>query len=123
MHVWNRDALKERIKVVTAEGKSDLYSAQLRLEKLESQITTEKQRFQVELKQAQEVTKEITIERDQLLSKIELLNNVKWNFLIAKRTTVSIVNITRSSHVMPYVNTTRMISIDRALLLRTKQRN
>ena len=76
MHVWNRDALKERIKVVTAEAKTYLDSAQARLEQQQREATTERQNFKVELDKAQRVTTQITSERNDLRSKITRLNNV-----------------------------------------------
>ena len=76
MHVWNRDAFKARIKVITTEAESNLNSVKLRLEQVQSQITTEQQNFKVKLDEAQRVTKQITIERDELLSRIDLLTNV-----------------------------------------------
>ena len=68
--------MQARIKVITSEAESKLYSVQSRLEQVQSEASTAQQRFQVELKAAQHVTKQITIERDELLSKIDLLNNV-----------------------------------------------
>ena len=68
--------MKARIDVLTAEAKSNLYSVQSRLEQVQTQAATEQQSFKVELTAAEHATKQITIERDDLLSKIELLNNV-----------------------------------------------
>ena len=65
-----------RIKVITAEAKSNLYSVQSRLEQVQREVTTKQQRFEVEQKAAQHVTKQITIERDELLAKIDQLTNV-----------------------------------------------
>ena len=62
--------------VITSEAKSNLNSVQLRLEQVQTQATTEKQSFKVEIDEAKRVTKQITIERDELLSRIDLLNNV-----------------------------------------------
>ena len=76
MHLWNRDALKRRIEVITNEAKSNLNSVQSRLDQVESQLSTEQQRFKVQLTAAQRATKEITIKRDQLVTKIEQLKNV-----------------------------------------------
>ena len=68
--------MKARIKVITTEAESNLNSVKLRLEQVQSQITTEQQNFKVKLDEAQRVTKQITIERDELLSRIDLLTNV-----------------------------------------------
>ena len=74
--LWNRDALIARIKVITAEAESKLYSVQSRLDQVQSQATTEQQRLTAEIKMAQQATKQITVERDGLISKIDLLTNV-----------------------------------------------
>ena len=65
-----------RIKVITAEAESKLYSVQSRLDQVQSQATTEQQRLTAEIKMAQQATKQITVERDGLISKIDLLTNV-----------------------------------------------
>ena len=69
MHVYNRDALNVQIKAITAETGSKLDSAHLRLEQQKSQAAKDQQRLMVELE-------ETTIERDELLVKVEQLNNV-----------------------------------------------
>ena len=76
MYVWNRDALKERIKVITAEAKTYLNSAQSRLEQVQNEAARERKRLEVDLQTAQRDTKQITIERDQLLAKIDQLTRV-----------------------------------------------
>ena len=48
----------------------------------QSQYSSEQQRFQLELEQAQSATQEITIERDELLAKIEILSRVNRNCAI-----------------------------------------
>ena len=68
--------MEARIRVITTEAKSNLNSVQSRLEQVQTQATTEQQRLTVELKTAQQATKEITIERNELASKIDLLTNV-----------------------------------------------
>merc|ERR1711937_176944 len=68
-----RDTLKERIKVIIAEAKTYLNSAQSRLEQVQNEAARERKRLEVDLQTAQRVTKQITIERDQLLAKIDQL--------------------------------------------------
>ena len=62
--------------MITTEAKSNLNSAQLRLQQVQSKADTDRQNFEVQLREAQNVTKQVTIERDELISKIERLNNV-----------------------------------------------
>ena len=68
--------MKARIKVITAEAKTNLNNAQSRLEEVQRQAETDKERFKVELTGVQNITKQITIERDDLFAKIEQLTNV-----------------------------------------------
>ena len=82
MHLWNRDTLKERIKVITAEAKTTLNSAQSRLEQVQRQADTDRQSFQVEVTEAQRVTKQITVERDNLLAKIQQLSHVNQREIV-----------------------------------------
>ena len=65
-----------RIRVITSEAESKLYNVQSRLDQVTRQITTDKQRFEVQLKTAQQTVKQITVERDELVSKIDILTNV-----------------------------------------------
>ena len=76
MYVWHRDELKAQIEAITAKAALNLNEAQLRWNQEQSQATTEHQRLGVELEAALNVTKQITIERDDLITKIELLRNV-----------------------------------------------
>ena len=68
--------MKAQIEAITAKAALNLNEAQLRWNQEQSQATTEHQRLGVELEAALNVTKQITIERDDLITKIELLRNV-----------------------------------------------
>ena len=68
--------MEEQIKTITTEVESKLNTTQSRLDKVQKQITKERQSFQSQLAEAKETTRQITVERDELLSKIETLNNV-----------------------------------------------
>ena len=93
MLVWNRDELKARIEVITAEAESNLKSAQLRLEEEQSQAqlrleeeqsqaqlfleqeqsqaTEEQERLTIELEEAHRIIMQITIERNELQANIQ----------------------------------------------------
>ena len=79
VHVENRDELRARIEVLTAEAEANVNNARFRLELEQSQHATEQQRWQFELEEAQHMTTQITIERDELLARIGRLTNVKVN--------------------------------------------
>ena len=68
--------MKAQIEAITAQAALNLNEVQLRLGQEKSQAATEHQHLKVELEAAQNATKQITIERDDLLAKIELLRNV-----------------------------------------------
>lgn len=76
MHMRNRDELKTQIQVIQAEAKSDLKTLQLRLDQEVTQATAQQAHFKLELETSQHHVEQLTIERDDLLSKIEQLNHV-----------------------------------------------
>ena len=73
----NRDELKAQIQVIKAEAESNAVNAKMRVQLEEGEVVAQQQRFKVELEAAQAHTKQITIERDELLVKITQLNKVK----------------------------------------------
>ena len=52
---------------------------QIELENTKAEAATWRQRSKAELEEARRVIQEITVERDSLLSKLQLLNNVNGN--------------------------------------------
>ena len=81
-HPCNRDALQAQIQVITNEARVNLNSVQTRLDQVQREFATERQGFEVQLRDVQNVTKQVTVERDELLSKIDRLNNVKRREII-----------------------------------------
>ena len=64
------------------EAETNLNNMQLRLDQEQSHSATQEQQFNVDLKAAMDATKQITIERDQLLIKIEHINHVNGEWWI-----------------------------------------